>query len=182
MNKPVYVGANTPNPIDTALWVQEKPNQKELKLYNEVTKTWDSVSKESIDQVNTDWNATEGKAELLNKPESLPASDVSAWAKAASKPSYSYSELTGTKPTYSYSEITGTKPPIDAQKNSDITKAEIEAKLTGAIASHSHALPGVATTTSNGLMSSADKAKLDGIDAQLAAIISRIEALENTAA
>ena len=29
--------------------------------------------------------------------------------------------------------------PSDAQKNSDITKGEIEAKLTGAIASHSHA-------------------------------------------
>ncbi len=31
--------------------------------------------------------------------------------------------------------------PNDAQKNSDITKAEIEAKLIGQIASHSHALP-----------------------------------------
>ena len=31
--------------------------------------------------------------------------------------------------------------PSDAQKNSDITKGEIEAKLTGAISSHSHAAP-----------------------------------------
>ena len=31
--------------------------------------------------------------------------------------------------------------PINAQKNSDITKAEIEAKLIGEITSHSHALP-----------------------------------------
>jgi len=31
--------------------------------------------------------------------------------------------------------------PANAQKNSDITKAEIEAKLTGEISSHSHALP-----------------------------------------
>lgn len=51
---------------------------------------------------------------------------VPSWAKAASKPSYSYTE------------ITGTKPPTDAQKNSDITKAEIEAKLTGSITSHTH--------------------------------------------
>lgn len=55
-----------------------------------------------------------------------PASDVYAWAKA------------DTKPTYSYSEITGAKPPTDAQKNSDITKAEIEAKLTGIITTHNH--------------------------------------------
>ena len=42
--------------------------------------------------------------------------------------------------------------PSDAQKNSDITKAEIEAKLTGEIASHSHAgssPPTVATLASN---------------------------------
>ena len=34
---------------------------------------------------------------------------------------------------------TSSHAPIDAQKNSDITKAEIEAKLTGEISSHSHA-------------------------------------------
>ena len=33
--------------------------------------------------------------------------------------------------------------PSDAQKNSDITKAEIEAKLTGELTSHSHAAPSV---------------------------------------
>lgn len=35
--------------------------------------------------------------------------------------------------------ITSTHAPSDAQKNSNITKAEIEAKLTGEISSHSHA-------------------------------------------
>lgn len=34
--------------------------------------------------------------------------------------------------------ITSTHAPTNAQKNSDITKAEIEAKLTGVISSHSH--------------------------------------------
>jgi hypothetical protein len=57
-------------------------------------------------------------------PTTLPASDVYAWAKAATKPSYAYSEITGTptiptvsawaqaatKPSYAYSEITGTIP------------------------------------------------------------------------
>ena len=34
--------------------------------------------------------------------------------------------------------VTSAHAPADAQKNSDITKAEIEAKLTGVISSHSH--------------------------------------------
>ncbi len=38
-----------------------------------------------------------------------------------------------------YSHSTSSHAPVDAQKNSDITKAEIEAKLTGEISSHSHA-------------------------------------------
>jgi len=38
--------------------------------------------------------------------------------------------------------VSSTHAPSDAQKNSDITKAEIEAKLTGEIASHSHAAGG----------------------------------------
>lgn len=51
---------------------------------------------------------------LPNYPTTLPASDVYAWAKASTKPAYSWSEITSkpswigsTKPTYSYSEITG---------------------------------------------------------------------------
>lgn len=35
-------------------------------------------------------------SEISNTPSSLPASDVYAWAKAANKPSYSFSEITGT--------------------------------------------------------------------------------------
>ena len=51
----------------------------------------------------------------------------------------------GARPTGNipWVEISG-KPdfaPADAQKNSDITKAEIEAKLVGEITSHNHALP-----------------------------------------
>lgn len=37
------------------------------------------------------------------------------------------------------SHVTSSHAPTDAEKNSDITKAEIEAKLTGEISSHSHA-------------------------------------------
>lgn len=40
-----------------------------------------------------------------------------------------------------YTHSQSTHAPSNAQKNSNITKAEIEAKLTGEITSHSHALP-----------------------------------------
>ena len=51
--------------------------------------------------------------------------------------------------------------PSNAQKNSDITKAEIEAKLTGTITSHTHSN---STTTSSGFMSKEDKVKLNSIE------------------
>ena len=38
------------------------------------------------------------------------------------------------------------RAPIDAQKNSDITKAEIEAKLIGEISTHSHDHPPIGIT------------------------------------
>ena len=37
-----------------------------------------------------------------------------------------------------YTHSTSTHAPVNAQKNSDITKAEIEAKLTGNITTHTH--------------------------------------------
>lgn len=45
-----------------------------------------------------DWNATSGNAAIKNKPTSMPASDVYSWAKASSKPSYTWSEI-GNKPS-----------------------------------------------------------------------------------
>jgi len=72
--------------------------------------------------------------------------------------------------------------PSDAQKNSDITKAEIEAKLTGTITTHTHTglmpadhstnhitggsdiIPNAVASGASGLMSGADKDKLDGVE------------------
>ena len=79
-----------------------------------------------------------------------------------------------------YDHSLSSHAPATAQKNSDITKGEIEAKLTGVISSHTHSsgvpsphasthisggadtIPN-ATSTNSGLLSAADKAKLDGI-------------------
>lgn len=40
------------------------------------------------------------KADITDFPTSMPASDVAAWAKAASKPSYAWSEITGKPSTF----------------------------------------------------------------------------------
>lgn len=45
---------------------------------------------------NTAYNPTDGVVSLPAYPTTLPASDVSAWAKASTKPSYAFSEITGT--------------------------------------------------------------------------------------
>ena len=46
-------------------------------------------------QIQSDWNQTNtsSKDYIKNKPSSMPASDVSAWATAANKPTYSKSEV-----------------------------------------------------------------------------------------
>lgn len=49
-----------------------------------------------VDIGTTQYNPTNGVVSLPAYPTSLPASDVSAWAKASTKPSYSFSEITGT--------------------------------------------------------------------------------------
>ena len=51
----------------------------------------------SIKVGTTSYSPTDGVVSLPAYPTSLPASDVSAWAKAESKPSYSWSEI-GSKP------------------------------------------------------------------------------------
>lgn len=50
--------------------------------------------------VQADWSVSDSssKAYIKNKPTSMPASDVSAWAKASTKPSYTWSEI-GEKPS-----------------------------------------------------------------------------------
>lgn len=43
--------------------------------------------------VQSDWNAVSGDGVILNKPTSLPASDVQQWAKQPNKPSYTAGEV-----------------------------------------------------------------------------------------
>ena len=49
---------------------------------------------------------THTKSQITDFPSSLPASDVYSWAKASSKPSYAWSEITGKPSTFSPSSHT----------------------------------------------------------------------------
>lgn len=51
---------------------------------------------------------THTKSQITDFPSSMPASDVYAWAKASSKPSYSWSEITGKPSTFAPSSHTHT--------------------------------------------------------------------------
>lgn len=51
---------------------------------------------------------THTKSQITDFPSSLPASDVYAWAKASSKPSYSYSEVGAAAASHTHTTIQGT--------------------------------------------------------------------------
>jgi len=55
----------------------------------------ESAQQASTGQVNSDWNVADSadKAFIKNKPTALPASDVAAWAKEATKPAYTAEEV-----------------------------------------------------------------------------------------
>ena len=105
--------------------------------------------------------ATSGKySDLSGTPSSLPASDVYAWAKASSKPGYSWSEISGrpssmpasdvyswakasSKPGYSWNEISSKPSSMPASDVYAWAKASSKPSYTysevgAAAASHSH--------------------------------------------
>ena len=59
---------------------------------------------------------THTKSQITDFPTSLPASDVYAWAKAKSKPSYSWSEITGKPGTFVPSSHSHTAGQISLNK------------------------------------------------------------------
>ena len=76
-----------------------------------------------------------GVVSLPAYPTTLPASDVYSWAKAASKPSYAFSEISGTAgtsqiPTLAISKISGLQDALDGKQPLDADLTAI-AGLTG---------------------------------------------------
>ena len=107
--------------------------------------------------VQPDWNALSGDGAIANKPTLLTLPTVKADTDIASAITLKHSNSADHSHTNktdldNYTpdsfepfdaaiqlHIASAHAPSNAQKNSDITKAEIEAKLTGEISSHSHA-------------------------------------------
>ena len=65
------------------------------KLYNVILGSGNLSIPTGDENVQSDWNQSDTTADdyIKNKPTSLPASDVSAWAKAATKPTYTAIEV-----------------------------------------------------------------------------------------
>ena len=68
----------------------------------------------SVKVGTTTYNPTDGVVSLPAYPTTLPASDVYAWAKASTKPSYTFSEITGTVSASQLPDLSGTYQPLDA--------------------------------------------------------------------
>lgn len=97
-------------------------NDADSKKHSHSNKTiLDGITQALIDHwnaaemnVQADWNVTDtaSDAYVKNKPTSLPASDVSAWAKASTKPGYAWSEISGKPTSFSPAAHTHTKSQI----------------------------------------------------------------------
>ncbi len=134
---------------------------------------------------STSWGSWAKLAMTSDIPSSLPASDVYAWAKASTKPSYTYSEV-GAAPashTHNYAgsssaggvatsaaKLSNTSKIGDTNKpvyfKADGTPAAISYTIDKSVPSNAvftDTTYSAATQSAAGLMSAADKTKLDGI-------------------
>lgn len=93
---------------------------KGLYFRSGISSTWNSWKRVAFADELT-WNAigdkpstftpsshTHTKSQITDFPSSMPASDVYAWAKASSKPSYSYSEVGAAAASHTHTTIQGT--------------------------------------------------------------------------
>lgn len=134
--------------------------------------TWDALGS-NVDLSNY---VTTSDSRLSN---ARPASDVYAWAKAAKKPSYSASEISGlgslaTKNGLSAGDVgLGNVANLDQSKaiksitrnGTTFTATALDGTTSTFTQQDNNTTYGLASQSSNGLMSSADKSKLDGIGA-----------------
>jgi len=138
---------------------EEIPTTGTYKMGDIIINPW-SVGAE-IGWICTD-NGEPGEwAQIIN---GKPDTDVNIpWKNVYQKPS-TYAPIIGNTETTAfrgdYGEIAyehsqAAHAPVNAQKNSDITKAEIEAKLTGVITTHTHNYAG--SSTAGGAATSANK-------------------------
>lgn len=141
----------------------------------------------SVKVGSTSYNPSSGVVSLPAYPTTLPASDVYAWAKAANKPAYTASEVgaAASSHTHSYagsssaggaatsanklnvgsSNIGSATQPVyfDSSTGLPVATTYSLAKSVPSDAKFTDTTYSAATQSANGLMSSTDKTKLDGI-------------------
>ena len=105
---------------------------------NEEKAKLSSIPSDAEANVQSDWNETDTTSDafILNKPTSMPASDVQAWAKADEKPSYTATEVgalpdtteiptESTVSSWGFTKNTGTY----SKPESGIPKTDLEASV-----------------------------------------------------
>lgn len=131
--------------------------------------TWDALGS-NVDLSNY---VTTSDSRLSN---ARPASDVYAWAKAASKPSYSASEIGAAPASHTHTKAQvglGNVANLDQSKaiksitrdGTTFTATALDGTTSTFTQQDSSITYSVATSSADGLMSAADKSKLDGIGA-----------------
>ena len=125
---------------------EELPTTGKYKMGDIIINPWSAGA--NIGWICTDDGEPGTWAELLN---GVTTENTNVyWKNVVQKPS-TFPPVIGTKATEAfagdkgntaYTHATSAHAPTNAQKNSDITKAEIEAKLTGVITTHTHKYAG----------------------------------------
>ena len=100
-------------------------NRKWTRIFNSSTNAWGSWVEFFTEGHKPAWSDVTGKpstfvpavhshtkSQITDFPSSMPASDVAAWAKATTKPSYGWTEITGKPSTFAPSAHTHTKSQI----------------------------------------------------------------------
>ena len=125
---------------------EELPTTGSYKMGDIIINPWSAGA--NIGWICTDDGEPGTWAELING--SLIDNTSVYWKNVIQKPT-TFPPVIGTKATdafagdkgnIAYNHANSTHAPSNAQKNSDITKAEIEAKLTGVITTHTHKYAG----------------------------------------
>ena len=126
-NGNVLYGGKEMATVEQYTSIKETVDDMSTELGNTITK--DNIGEQSVKYAESagsvDWDS------VNNKPESLPASDVSDWAKADTKPEYSWDEIQN-KPTslpadehtHNVSDITDFPKQMPASDVSDWAKAD----------------------------------------------------------